>query len=166
MDGTVTLSVLSWLPVMTLPSIIPSTLIGWWWARSLWLILHSGLSGRVCAWDPFTLIADKSSLWAALGMVLDWGLLFRVTLGEERFIGELSWRGKFKLGLTGTPTFRNSSVPSKRATTIWGLKEKKTRWCQRKTRPTSRGLISEGSFYVRKRFFFFLSEQIKSAKAK
>ena len=60
----------------------------------------------------------EPSLFEAAETLIGCGLLFLVTLGEERFIGELSWRGEFKLGLVGTARLRNSKVPSKRATTI------------------------------------------------
>lgn len=131
MRGLQTLSVLSWLPVMTRPSMTPNTQMGWWWALSLWLILHSGDSGEVHACEPLTPIGVESSLCVVMGTVLDWVLNFRVVLGEERLTGELSRKGTFKLVLQGVPRVKNSNVPSKRATTIWGLedtKQKQLEW--------------------------------------
>lgn len=123
-QGQLTLSVLSWLPVMTLPSMTPKAQMSLWWALSLWLILHSGDSCEVYACEPLTLIGVESSACIAPGTAFEWLLLFRVILGEDRFIGELSSKGVFKLGLQGTPRLRNSKDPSKRATTIWGLMER------------------------------------------
>lgn len=125
-----TLSVLSWLPVMTLPSMTPKAQMGLWWALSLWLILHSRDSSEGYACEPFTLIWMESSACIAPGTALEWTLLFRGILGEDRFIGELSSKGVFKLGLQKAPRLRNSKDPSKRATTIWGLmeKQKQSNW--------------------------------------
>lgn len=119
-----TLSVLSWLPVMTLPSMTPKAQMGLWWALSLWVILHNGDSSEGYACEPFTLIGMESSACIAPGTAFEWTLLFRGILGEDRFIGELSSKVVFKLGLQKAPRLRNSKDPSKRATTIWGLMEK------------------------------------------
>lgn len=126
-QGIYTLSVLSWLPVMTRPAMIPNTQIGWWWALSLWLILHSGGSGEVYACEPLTPIDAGSLLCGVIETLPDWVFNFRVVLGEERFIGELSKRGMVKSVLQGVPRVKNSKVPSKRAATIWGLKQKEKR---------------------------------------
>ena len=102
----------------------PNAQMGLWWALSLWLILHSGDSCEVYACEPLTLIGVESSACIAPKAAFVWILLFREILGDDRLIGELSSKGVLKLGLQGTARLRNSKDPSKRATTIWGLKER------------------------------------------